>query len=93
VTEQDGHLVWSPINMISHWELDGQATFVALSATNGTTLTLAATHMVYISESAADPQRRVPARARDVKVRDFRSIVRFKLRSGLRPCVRRAMPV
>ena len=66
--EEDGHLAWSPINLVSHWDLAGEATFVRLSTVNGTALTLAANHMVYVSRAAAGLPR-VPARAVDIQVR------------------------
>ena len=58
--------MWSPINHIPHRDLALKSTFVVLSTTNATTITLSATHLVYISESTS--MRRMPAPAGTVKV-------------------------
>ena len=59
--------MWSPITHIPHRNLPARSTFVVLSTANSTALTLSDSHMVYVSDPAAG--LRVPAPARDVKVR------------------------
>jgi len=65
--DEDNHLVWSPVSHIPHRNLEERTSFVVLETANGTSLTLSGTHMVYLLDAA--PGSRVPAPARDVKVR------------------------
>ena len=62
-----GQPVWTDVYLISHRDLTAETPFTVLSSGNGTTLTLSARHMVYITDAAATA--RLPVAAQDVQVR------------------------
>ena len=61
-----GRPVWTAVYLISHRDLEAETMFTVLSSSNGTTLTLTGSHIVYVSDAMGSGL--TPVAARDAQV-------------------------
>ena len=60
--------MWSPVNHIPHRAVTAIRPFIGLTTTNGTTLTLSSSHIVYVVGTRSG--ERTPVPAIDIRVRE-----------------------